>query len=85
MQINRALIIKYLTNEEDNIAAFYVDRIGNITNAEILLSLCALALQMGLAVGRTKESTKDVLLEMLDSLSEEDFKKRLHDDLLLPH
>lgn len=85
MQINRALIIKYLTNDEDNIAAFYVDRIGNITNAEILLSLCALALQMGLAVGRTKESTKDVLLEMLDSLSEEDFKKRLHDDLLLPH
>lgn len=85
MQINRALILKFLTNEEDNIAAFYVDRVGNVTNAEILLALCALALQMGLAVGRTKESTKDVLLEMLDSLSEEDFKKRLHDDLLLPH
>jgi CRISPR/Cas system CSM-associated protein Csm2 small subunit len=85
MQSNRALIIKYITNDDDDIAAFYLDRIGNLTNAEIMLSLCALSLQLGLAVGRTKEETKNVLVEMLDSLSEEDFKRRLSDSFVLPH
>ena len=85
MQSTRALIIKYVTDDEDNIAAFYMDRIGNLTNAEVIMTLCALSLQLGLVSGKSKEETKIFLHEIYDSLSEDDFKKRLNDSCVFTH
>lgn len=77
MKINRALIVKYLTDDDDKIMAFYLDRIGDIPAGEIMMTLCALALQMGLAAGKTKEEIKVILTETFDGLSEEDFKRMI--------
>jgi len=77
VKVNRALIVKYVTDDEDKTMAFYMDRIGDIPAAEVMMTLCALAMQMGLAGGKTKDEVRESLVEVFNGLPEEDFKKML--------
>jgi hypothetical protein len=77
MKVSRALIIKYVSDDNDKTMAFYMDRIGEIPAGEIMMTLCALAMQMGIAGGKTKDEIRQVLVETFDDLSEETFKKMM--------
>lgn len=75
LTVNRALIIKYLTEEDgQNYATgFLLEPIGEVTALDVATTLCAAFLQMNFKAGKSHEEAVELLLNLLNSMKNLDF------------
>jgi hypothetical protein len=75
LTVNRALIIKYLTEENGQNCAtgFMLEPIGEVTALDVATTLCASFLQMSFKAGKSHEESRELLINLLDSMKDLDF------------